>query len=112
MTKEEAISHIAKEFLTAEHAKNVNNNGMVRVCTRRAAGIAISFWLQSHSRQGWGRDAVHQLRALRLDEKMPQDIRNAAERLTARVTAQFSSPYTTNPMDDSKIIIDHLLENT
>ena len=112
MTKEQAILQIEKEFTAASQAQAAGNDGMVRVCARRAAGVAIDLWLQSHSRLGWGINAMHQLRSLRLDERMPRDIRDAAERLTTKVTAAFTSSFPTNPIDDSKIIINHLWENT
>ncbi len=109
MTKDQALSQIEKEFATAEHAKITGNDGMARVCARRAVGIATTFWLQTNPRQGWGVDAMSQLRFLALDDAMPQEVRDAAKRLTTKITEQFTSPFSTNPINDSKIIISHLM---
>ena len=110
MTKDQALAQIEKEFATANHAQSIGNDGMVRVCTRRAAGVAIKFWLQTHLRQGWGVDAMSQLRSFALDDSMPQVVRDAAQQLTTKITEQFTSPFTTNPIDDANIIINHLME--
>jgi hypothetical protein len=82
---------------------------MVRVCARRAAGSAIAFWLEANPRPGWGMDAMSRLRNLQEDETIPMEVRNAAIRLTARVTEQFTSPFTSDPIHDCTIIVDHFL---
>ncbi len=78
---------------------------MARVCARRAAGLAIAYWLQNHPREGWGIDAMSRLRCLQKDISMPRDVREAALRLTTRSTEQFTSPFLTSPIDDCKTII-------
>lgn len=109
MTRPEAITQIEKEFAAARYAQGIGNDGMVRVCARRAAGIAIGCWLEDNPREGWGADALGRLKNVRLDESMPMDVRDAASRLTAKVTEQFTSQFSTDPIDDSKMIINHLL---
>ena len=110
MTKAQAFDHIEREFATATQARNKGNDGMVRVCARRAAGVAIACWLERSPRQGWGPDAMSQLRNLQLDSAIPQNIRDAASRLTTKITGQFTSPFSTDPIDDSKTIIHFLLQ--
>jgi hypothetical protein len=110
MTKEEALQRVEKEFTTARHAHTIGNDGMVRVCARRAVGIAITYWLQSHARSGWGVDAMNQLRALALDDSLPQNVRSAAARLTTKITERFASPHSTDPIDDAHLIINYLVE--
>jgi hypothetical protein len=85
------------------------NEGMARVCARRAAGAAIAYWLQFNSRPGWRADAVSRLRHLEADPSFPPQIRDAARRLAARVTEQFTSPYFSDPLVDADVIIRHLL---
>jgi hypothetical protein len=87
----------------------MGNDGMVRVCARRAAGIAVSFWLQSHLQAGRGTDAMTGLRRLHADTSMPQHVREAAFRLTVKVTDRFTSPFPANPLDDCRTIIAHLM---
>lgn len=109
MTREGVLQKIEKELADAERARRTGNNGMVRVCARRAAGAAIAFWLQSNPRAGWGVDAMSQLQSLQMDTTLPQNIRDAAMRLTTRITHQFTSPFSADPAGDSREIIHHLL---
>ena len=111
LTKEDAGGLIEKELFQAAQAAKEENSGMVRVCARRAAGIAIRFWLQQHPRKFWGTDAMNQLRNVHLDQGVPQGVRSAARRLTARITPEFESPYKTDPVEDSRMIINHFLGN-
>ena len=110
LNKEQVKEQIEKEFASAAHARSIGNDGMVRVCARRAAGAAITFWLQSHQRQGWGVDAMNQLKALQIEESMPEEIQEAARRLTTRITGQFTSEFSEDPLDDSKAIIGYFLQ--
>ncbi len=112
MTKEQAVSHIEKEFAIAKHAQSIGNDGMVRVCARRAAGVVITFWMQTHPRAGWGVDTMSQLRNLQLDDSMPEEVRDAAKRLTAKITEQFTPQFSTDPIEDANIIITFLMEQT
>ena len=111
MDKQRAQEIIEKEFSTAEQARKIGNEGMVRVCARRAAGTAITFWLRSRQHRSWGVDAMGQLRSLQSDETLPPTVRDAAGRLTARITKQFTSAFPTDPLQDSRIIIDYLLRD-
>jgi hypothetical protein len=112
MTREQAHQRIEKEFSTASQAGTLGNDGMMRVCARRAAGIAVSYWLESHHRPNWGPDVMTQLRSVQLDTSIPQPVRDASQRLTTKITEQFTSPFSTNPIEDSKIIINHFMETS
>jgi hypothetical protein len=107
MTKQQAVDLIAREFATAAHARATGNAGMVRVCARRAAGIAISCWLQEHEQHQWGSDAISQLRHLAAEESLSMDARNAATRLVAKISPDFTYP--ADPIEDSKLIITQML---
>jgi hypothetical protein len=109
LTRETAVELIEKELSQAAQAAGEGNAGMVRVCARRASGIAIRFWLQQHPRKFWGIDAMNQLRNVHLDQAVPLGVRSAARRLTARITPEFESPYKTDPVEDSRMIINHFL---
>ena len=109
MTKEEALQLVEQEFAMARQAATAGNDGMVRVCARRAAGAAIAFWLQFNERPNWRADAMSRIRHLEADPSFPQNVREAAMRLMARVTPQFTPQYANDPIEDSTIIIRHLL---
>jgi hypothetical protein len=81
----------------------------VRVCARRAAGAAIAFWLQYNERPDWRADAMSRIRHLEADPSFPPDVREAAMRLMARVTPQFTSQYPNDPVEDSTTIVRYLL---
>ncbi len=110
MTREQAELDIGREMATARKAEAAGNAGMARVCARRAAGIAIAFWLQSNARETWGTDALSRLKSIQTEVSMPESVRNAALRLTTRLASDFTSP-ATHPIEDGIIIINYLMEN-
>ncbi len=55
---------------------------------------------------------MNQLRNLQLDDSIPRLVRDAAIRLTTKITERFTSAFPTDPVQDSKIIIDYLLGNS
>ena len=96
---------IATELNTAEHARKTGNQGMVRVCARRAAGLAIGHWMAQNRRPGRSSDAMNRIRAVERDESMPADVRDAAGRLAAKMT----TPYPGDALLDANTIIRHFL---
>lgn len=110
MSRDEALGLITKELATARNAERKGNEAMVRVCARRAAGAAISFWLEQHPDIRWARDAMNQLREVQTADLFPREVRDAAQRLTTKVTERFTSPFSAHPLDDAKIIIDYFME--
>ncbi|HEX9657429.1 MAG TPA: hypothetical protein VGB89_11015 [Bacteroidota bacterium] len=110
MTKAEAAEEIDKELSMAARARIVGNEGMVRVCARRAAGGALRFWLHSNPRHEWMGDVIRQLQVLSKEESVPVEVREAAARLTTRVTPQFESPHSQDPLTDCKTIVDFLMQ--
>ena len=108
LSQEYFFGQIEKEFATAREALKVGNDGKARVCARRAAGHAITWFLSKYPRQGWGTDALRQLQNLKDDPSFPQDVREAAERLITKVSDQFRYPFSTIPLEDAQIIITHI----
>lgn len=102
------IERIEREIAKAEAALRDGNDGMVRVCARRAVGLAAEAWLEKHPRAGWQGDALNQLRHIQAEESFPADIRDAAERLTTKVTRRDTAPFSTDPIADARAIITHL----
>jgi hypothetical protein len=109
MTREEALQAIEAEFLSARHARAAEKEGMVRVCARRAAGMAIGCWLEEQRKPPRAGDAMSRLRDLAVAEEMPPPVRAAASRLTSRSTPGFSSPHAEDPLEDARIIVRYLL---
>jgi hypothetical protein len=109
MSLEEVRSKIHEEFSVAARSRSAGNEGRVRVCARRAAGAAITYWLQEQEGEGQGVDAMTQLRAIQRDLSIPEGVREAATRLTTRITGQFEAPYPSDPLEDARVIIDYVL---
>lgn len=109
VSKEETLRLIRKELADAGEARRAGNEGMVRVCARRAAGAAIAFWELTHPQQAVGSGAMDGLRSIQHDGTMPSRVREAASRLVAKVRPDFTPATPIDPIDDCKLIVDHLL---
>jgi hypothetical protein len=101
------LEAIEKELAIGREARRIGNKGKARVCARRAAGLAIGFWLRD--RPGWGTDAISKLRHLHDEASVPLAVREAALRLTTRVAEDFSLPFTHDPLEDARCIVSALL---
>jgi hypothetical protein len=109
MVIEDAQQQIDREFENARLALTDGNDGRARVCARRAAGVAIGVWLLRNRETGWPADAMNRIRLVRGENSMPEEVRNAAARLIARVTPDFTSPIDTDPVEDALILVRHFL---
>lgn len=103
--------HIENEISMAKKALEEGNAGKARVCARRAAGIAISYWLESHPEINWGESAISLLNNLKEYRQMPDKIREAAIRLTTSVKNKNLTEFTEDPLQDSSIIIKYFIKN-
>ena len=108
-SKEYYLELIEKEFATAREARTVGNDGMVRVCARRAAGHAIGRYLSGHPNRAWGSSALTHLAQLKDDPAFPHAIREAAVRLTARISENFKYSESSDPISDAFAIVDYFM---
>lgn len=92
--------------LALGRASAAGNPGRARVCARRAAGWAIQAWYQQREGPGWGGDAMKQLVRLRADPAVPAALRAAAERLTTKVDHAHQLPFTDDPLEDARAIVE------
>ncbi len=102
---EEFVASFQRELQRALSAREEGNEGMVRVCARRAAAVAIRFWLQSRPDRRWDIDALRLLQGLAADPEAPEEARGAAARLSARITPQFLPAHPDDPVDDALLIV-------
>ena len=105
--KEYYLELIEKEFSTAQEALKIGNDGKARVCARRAAGQAITWFLSEHPNAEWGRDAMTQLLHLKDDPAVSQEIRDAALRLTTKISGRFIYSFSSDPIADAGLIVDY-----
>jgi HEPN domain-containing protein len=99
---------IEKEFASAREARKQGIESRARVCARRCAGYAVAWLLASRGEQVSEHDSLNLLRSIQPDESIPPKIREASQRLTARVTSDFKYPFPTDPLDDALMIIDYV----
>lgn len=107
-SKEFFLINIDKELTGAREALKSGNNGKARVCSRRAAGQAIAWFLSAYPHERWGADAMNQLSNLKEDESFPKAVRDAAVRLTTKISERFTYPFTNDPIEDAQLIIKHI----
>ena len=103
---------IEQELAAAQAAQQNGNHGKARVCARRAVARATEAWLARLPSPRWRGDAMAHLRQIQQDESFPLPIRQAAERLSTPVTRQHTTPFTTDPIADARLIIAHLGNTT
>jgi phage shock protein A len=99
---------IERELAAAETAWKNSNEGKARVCARRAVARAAEEWLERRSTARWPGDAMEHLRQIQQNASFPLPIREAAKRLSTKVPQRHTAPFTTDPINDARIIIAHL----
>ena len=99
---------ISRELGKATEGIENGNDGLARVCARRAVAIATQHWTSQPGKSAWQGDAMQQLRQVHHEPTFPLFVREAAQRLLTKVTEQAHLPMTTNPITDARIIIDYL----
>ena len=99
---------IEKEFADARAARQQGNEGRARVCARRGAGFAVAWLCKSKGQDVRENDSLKLLKSVQNDQLLALEVRKASARLTARITADFKYPFPTDPLDDARIIVDHI----
>lgn len=99
---------IQQELSKAAKGRHNGNEGLARVCARRAVALASQHWAKQRSLQDWQGDAMHQLHQILQENSFPLPVREAAQRLLTKVTEQGQLPMTTDPIADASMIIAHL----
>lgn len=107
-TKEHYLELIEKEFTDAQEARQQGNEGRARVCARRCAGFAVSWLCHSRGRDVRDTDSLNLLKNIAADESIPAEVREASERLTAKIRPDFTYAFSTNPVGDARIIVDYV----
>ena len=97
------------ELTRAKEAERNGNQGRARTSARRAVGIAIAELQKQFPEKQYGNDFMTRLRSFALDPAIPEKARTAAERLQAKLSAEFESP-SKHPIDDAGIIVQFIRE--
>lgn len=106
--KEYYLEQIERELSDARAARTSGNAGRARVCARRAAGSALAWFLTVAPREGWGADAMRQLQAATAEPGFPPAVREAAGRLSTRITGAFEYAAGADAIADAELIAGHV----
>jgi hypothetical protein len=97
------------EIQQAETARAAGNEGMARVCARRAAGAAAGEYLQRRGLALRTPSAYDRLRFLRELPGVSPRAAQAAERLLARVTPEYTLPVEADLIAEARQLRQELL---
>jgi hypothetical protein len=103
------LESVHLELERGAEAERQGNHGRARTSARRAVGIAIAELQRRFPDKTFGHDFIGQLRSLARDPEVKESVRDAADRLQARLSREFESP-SKDPIDDARIIISYVVE--
>jgi hypothetical protein len=98
------------EFIRAEQARAHGNEGLARVCARRAAGFAAREYFTRQGRIIQTPSAYVLLNFLAEDQSLPDELRRSAEYLTMRVNEDFKLPVDVDLIAEAKKLCRGLLK--
>ncbi len=99
---------IKKELLIAGDSRKQGNEGRVRVCARRAAGIALTYYFEQQNEILVEQDAMDLLKRVESINTFPPELQQAAARLTKRVSTDFQYASQSDAIEDAKEIIKYI----
>ena len=97
------------EFERAAQARIQKNEGQMRVCARRAAGIAIREYLTRQGQRPPSMSAYDLLNLLKQDLSLPPALQPVLDHLTVRVTEEFKLPVEADLVADARALCQTLL---
>jgi hypothetical protein len=105
-------SRFDRELQQAEQARAEGNEGMARVCARRAAGVAIGEYFRLHGLPAPGPSAYDRLRTLQNIPAVPPDARRAAENLVTRINVDGALPVEADLIAEARKMADELFNTS
>lgn len=103
-------AEIRAELQAAHDARGQGNEGMARVCARRAAGWAIQRRYHEHLAET--ANAYLLLQWLEQQEAVEEPLRAAAGRLTTRITEDHDLPHSEDPLRDAHLLVAAMIGDT
>ncbi len=98
-------TEIEREMERAREAERRGNAGRLRTCARRIAGIALKQMQQQFPQLQLSSDYLSALYAVKKSDSVPPHVAEAASRLQARLSENFTSP-SSDPLADAMIIVE------
>ncbi|NIM93971.1 MAG: hypothetical protein GTO18_09705 [Anaerolineales bacterium] len=109
MEIEKIQGSIDAEMADALESRSSGNEGRARVCARRAAGLAIGYYREQCGETQLTDNALHLLSWFVDLQEIPEELRQASQRLTVHVTPSHQLPHTEDPLEDARTIIEAIL---
>jgi hypothetical protein len=104
--KKRAAGELDKAIIARENG----NDGMARVCARRAAGLIIGEYLQRREITSPGPSAYDHLRLLLELADAPEHARQISEHLLQRVNQDFNLPFDADLIEETRRLAEQLLD--
>ncbi len=101
---------IQAEMERAEKARSEANEGMARVCARRAAGLAAGEYITRCGLPFSGSSAYDRLNFLAQNTAVPIEIRQVAGHFLVRVTPYHTLPMDADLLQDARWLIEQLID--
>lgn len=98
-------SEMIIELEKAQAARSAGNEGMTRVCARRAAGMAARDFLTHHGVRSRRDSAYDSLQKLMAFPGLPPELTQAAAYLILRVNAEFGLPDNIDLISEARKLI-------
>ncbi len=103
------LIEIENQLLVAKQAQEQNNAGKMRASSRIIAGIALMEWQKNNPKIFFGDNYIRSLQQCAVSNVVSVEVREAATRLSARVSHDFVSP-SIDPIGDAMIIVEFVKE--
>jgi HEPN domain-containing protein len=97
---------IEEAMADARESRLRGKEGRARVSARRAAGLAIGAYYLNQLQKSPPRSAYQLLQWFSQQGSVPDELRQAALRLTVRVTPSYELPHAEDPLEDAELLIE------
>jgi len=99
------------EILQAEAARSEGNEGMARVCARRAAGIVVGEYLRRHNILIKSKSSFERMNFMLNQPEEDDDMKEILRYLLLRVTKDHTLPIDVDLIDATRKLKAHLIED-
>ncbi|MGB0909270.1 MAG: hypothetical protein ACPGYT_02820 [Nitrospirales bacterium] len=96
---------IELELAKAQKGLQEENDGLARVCARRAITLGVQNWIERRGSTSQATDVLTSLRMVQDQESFPLEVTAAAQRLLIKVTSHTKSAISTDPISDARLIL-------